>query len=388
MYLASHPVFYYVPNDPALGIYRSKFSNQVVLLEERDPTINGTIDTKSTGKVIDKLFDDNDNRIDQKEVLRARLIDMLIGDYDRHFDQWRWGTLDTGKGKLYYTIPRDRDQAFFYSDGLALKVASLQLLPYLKGFRYNMPQINWFNYSARDFDRIFLNRLNENDWEQTTAFVQQKLTDSIIATAVNRMPPEIVAKDGEVIGNKLKSRRNILQDRALTYYKFISKTVTIVGSNDKEYFDLSAAGDSLMVNVYKRSKKTNDTSALMYSRVFDPHVTKELRLYGLNGNDIFYIDSQLTSKIKVRIIGGKGNDTFNINGHVRNYIYDYSPEKNYIADRSRTKDLISGDPNINAYSVTDYRYNITRFPRLNIGYNPDDGLFSRYRFFKANVWFP
>ena len=29
-----------------------------------------------------------------------------------------------------------------------------------------------------------------------------------------------------------------------------------------------------------------------------------------------------TQKIKVRMIGGKGNDTFNIKGNVRNYIYD------------------------------------------------------------------
>ena len=80
------------------------------------PSINDE-NTKSTAKIIDKMIDDNDDRIDEHEVLRARLLDMLVGDWDRHFDQFRWGTLDTGKGKLYYTIPRDRDQAYFYSDG-------------------------------------------------------------------------------------------------------------------------------------------------------------------------------------------------------------------------------------------------------------------------------
>ncbi|MBV9961855.1 MAG: BamA/TamA family outer membrane protein [Parafilimonas sp.] len=384
---ASYPKLYYVPNDPALGIYRSKFNNEAVLLEQRNPTINGVDDTKSTAKIINQLVDDNDNRIDQKEVLRARLIDMLIGDFDRHFDQWRWGTLDTGKGKLYYAIPRDRDQAFFYSDGLALKLASLQLLPYLKGFRYDMPKINWFNYSARDFDRIFLNRLNENDWEQTASFVQQKITDSVIATAINKMPSEIVAQDGKVISDKLKSRRSILEKEALTYYKFISKKVNIVGSNDKEFFHLSPVGDSLQVNVYKRKKETNDTTSLIYSRVFDPHITRELRLYGLNGSDMFYIDSQLTSKIKVRIIGGKGKDTFNINGRVRNYVYDFAPDTNYFVHASRTKNLISSRADVNNYSVTEFNYNISRFPRLNLGYNPDDGFLAGIGFLRRTYGF-
>ena len=55
--------------------------DKVVLLEERDATINDE-NTKSTAKIIDKMIEDNDDRIDQHEVLRARLLDMLIGDWD------------------------------------------------------------------------------------------------------------------------------------------------------------------------------------------------------------------------------------------------------------------------------------------------------------------
>ncbi len=38
---------------------------------------------------------------------------MFIMDFDRHEDQWRWNTKDTGKGKLYYPLPRDCDQGVF-----------------------------------------------------------------------------------------------------------------------------------------------------------------------------------------------------------------------------------------------------------------------------------
>ena len=205
---------FYVPDDPALGIYRSKFSDQVALLEVREPTINGE-NAISTANLIDKLIEDNDNRVEQHEVLRARLVDMFIGDFDRHADQWKWGKLDTGKGKLYYAIPKDRDQAFFYSDGLLLKLASLHLLPFLKGFKYNMQNQKQFNYIERNFDRFFLNRLDKNTWQQTIADFTAKETDSVIASAVDKMPPEIVTFDGNTIVHKLESRREELPKKAM-----------------------------------------------------------------------------------------------------------------------------------------------------------------------------
>jgi hypothetical protein len=171
----AEPFFYFVPDDPALGIYRPKFNNQVVSLEQREPTINGE-NAKSTAKIIEQVIDDNDNRIDQEEVLRARLLDMYIADFDRHFDQWKWGTLDTGKGKLYYAIPRDRDQAFFNSNGLLLELASFRLLPFLRGFKSDFPSIVWFNYVERDFDRFFLNRLDRKTWERVLADFQKSVT--------------------------------------------------------------------------------------------------------------------------------------------------------------------------------------------------------------------
>lgn len=78
------------------------------MLEEREPTFNGE-NAISTSKLFDKLLENNDNRIDENEILRARLLDMYIGDYDRHEDQWKWGSVGEEKGRLYYAIPRDRD---------------------------------------------------------------------------------------------------------------------------------------------------------------------------------------------------------------------------------------------------------------------------------------
>src|SRR6185503_5380732 len=299
--------------------------------------------------------------------------DILIGDFERHFDQWKWATNDTGKGKLYYPIPRDRDQAFFYSDGKLLQASSRNLLPFLQGFRNNIPDVNWLGYPARDFDRLFLTDLNETEWKKTIAEVQQKLNDSVIEQAVRKLPPEVYPMHGTTIIDKLKHRRAALTTEAIRFYKFLSREVNVVGSNEKEYFKISEHPDGLQVRVYSR-QAGNDTSFIMYDRVFDPSVTHEIRLYGLNGDDLFEIDENAKSRIKFRIIGGKGNDTFNIKGHVENLLYDMNVEGNYIMHKSATKNRFSRDPTVNTYNLLGYKYNTFEFPRIQIGVNSDDGF--------------
>jgi hypothetical protein len=66
------------------------------MLEEKDP--GEAIDSKSSFKLFNKMREDNDHTVDEEAVLRARLLDMLIADWDRHFDQWKWATRDTGPG--------------------------------------------------------------------------------------------------------------------------------------------------------------------------------------------------------------------------------------------------------------------------------------------------
>ncbi len=371
--ITAYPEIFFVPDDPAFGYYRPLFANTVCTLEEKDPSRYGE-NTKSTIKVFDKLIEENNHRADQPLVLRARLLDILIGDFDRHFDQWRWATSDTGKGKLYYPIPKDRDQAYFRSNGLILGIASIRSLPMLKGFRDNIPRVNWLSWPARDFDRLFLTDLDANEWKKGIADFQKTLTDSVIIAAVKKLPPNIYKMDSAVITRKLISRRNILQDPAMKYYRFISKRVNVIGSNQKEYFKVTGYGKGLRVQVYARGKK-NDTSFVMYDRIFDPRVTKDIRLYGLNDDDKFEIDSTARSKTRVSLIGGKGNDTFDIKGHVINYLYDLTTEKNFIQHKSRSRNLFSTEPPVNYYSILGFNYNYNRFPKLNFGYNIEDGLF-------------
>ena len=368
------PEFYFVPDDPALGVYRPLFANKVCMLESRDPTPGGP-ESRSTGKLLQKMVEDNDHRADQKAVLTARLLDMLVADWDRHFDQWRWSTVDTGRGKIYYPIPRDRDQALAYSDGLLIKYASNNSLPFLKGFRKNIPRVNWLNWMARDFDRTFLNQLSAKEWEEIIKKFQQTLTDSVINRAVRRFPAVVYAENGKAIADKLKSRREQMLTQGMKYYHFLSHYVNIVGSNKPEYFRISAANDGrLKVSVYERSNSM-DTAYRLYQRTFDHKDTKELRLYGLNGNDLFEMDQNVNSKIKVRIIGGRGNDTFDIRGNVPTRLYDIDTSANHVANKNHTKVFFSKDARVNDFDWVENEYTSVRYPAIRPSYNTDDGFF-------------
>ena len=366
-----HPELFFVPDDPAFSFYRKLFADKVCTLEEREPSSDGS-NTISTAKVFGNMIDQNDHLPVQSATLKARLLDFVIADFDRHFDQWKWSISDTGQGKIYYPIPKSREMAFFDNQGLQIRLFSRRVLPFLKGFRNTITQENWLGYGARDFDRIFLTDLDGVEWKKSISYVQESLTDSVIRKAVMKLPPEIFSIRGESIIKKMISRRNLLTNSGMAYYNFISRKINIIGSNDKEYFKVSNTDKGLQVRVYAR-EKGNDTSFIMYNRVFDPTITHEIRLFGLNDDDLFYIDSAASSRIKFRIIGGKGNDTFDIRGHVESLLYDIKADENFIRNSSHAKNRFSVNPPVNDNSIIGFQYNTTRFPQLLVSYNSDFG---------------
>ncbi len=369
---AANPQFYFVPKDAAFGKYEPLFANTVCMLEERQPTKDST-DTKSTSTIFNKILEQNDHIIDQPAVLNARLLDMYIGDFDRHADQWRWGVEDTGRGKLYYPVPKDRDQAFFNSNGVLLKFLSKSSMPFLQGFKSSIPNIKGLNFVAKDFDRFFMNGLDKTEWQTIAERFIVNMTDDVIKNAASKYPPEIKKYDSAILVQKLIARRKVLLKNALEYYKFLAKRVTISGSNEAERFYLKNIDNKLELSIYGVSKKS-DSAYKIYKRMFDENETKEIVIFGLNGNDKFTVDENVQSKIKIRIIGGKGVDTFNLNGRVKKVIYDLSSEKNVLENSSNTKNLFSNDVAVLDYKTTGFQYNTFVFPQLNFGYNAEDKL--------------
>jgi hypothetical protein len=321
------PTFYYVPNDPAFGPYQSLFANTICMLEQKEPTPDRS-ETENTEDLLEDLLEENDHLVIQQAVLRARLLDMLVADWDRHADQWRWGKRDSGSVEYFYAIPRDRDQAYFFSQGLLVKIARFVALRHLVGFQDDLDKLKSLNYKSWQFDRIFLNELDRREWETIIRSVQKSLTNDVIHRAVTKMPPSIYAINGATLESKLRSRRDELLTAGLKYYEYISRYATVSGTNQTEYFRISGTNDGLLVQVY--DQKDGKQGRKIYERVFKPSETRQLSLQGYDGDDQFLVDENARSAIRLEIYGGKGGDMYEIKGVMKSTIYDLDEENNKI----------------------------------------------------------
>jgi hypothetical protein len=331
--VAPKPRLYFVPDDEGLGAYRKIFAGSVCYLEQREPTPDNS-DTDNTEEVLEEIVEENDHLVLQQAVLQARLLDMLIADWDRHADQWRWGRIDSGSAKYYYAIPRDRDQAFFATNGLLPQFIKIFAMKHTSNFKKESKNLKNLNFKSWQFDKTFLNELDADIWERSIKLFQQRLSDDIIRTAVRNLPPEIYAIDGKSLEEKLISRRNTLLENAMKYYEFISGNVTVFGTEEKELFTVSG-NKKIIVTVYRSGKK--QASEKIYERSFDPDETGFVYLEGLGGDDEFLIDKTASSRIKIKIRGGKGRDVYDLKGQIKSKVYDFARENNKIAATSNAK---------------------------------------------------
>ncbi|MBK0384175.1 metallophosphoesterase [Pedobacter sp. SD-b] len=308
------PKVVYMPYSRLLGPYLQQIGGRIGIIEIRpDEDLSAfkefgyTKNAVSTETMYEKLKKDNDNSVDQKSFLTARLFDMLIGDWDRHEDQWRWAEFENkGKGAVYKPIPRDRDQVFTKFDGLLPKLAS-KAIPDVQNFGFKIEDPAKLSTSARNLDRRLLNELTYQDWISIAKKMQKELTDKVIENSVRQMPKEAYALSGDDIVAKLKSRRDQLVDVAKSYYKTLAKEVTVSGSDKHEFLNIDREKDSTAVTMYK-TKKDGKIDKIIYNRIFNNDDTHELNFYLLDDTDSLVIKGKSDYPIKIRVVGGKKKD--------------------------------------------------------------------------------
>ncbi|MEM6524725.1 MAG: BamA/TamA family outer membrane protein [Bacteroidota bacterium] len=386
----TNPELVYLPNDPRLGKYREDFGDGLYLFEERpagdewkDSDFFGNPDDIiSTFDLIEKLQKNDKHIIDEDHVLRSRLFDIFIGDWDRHEDQWRWAKYDIEDDKkLYRPIPRDRDQAFFWSDGNLIKFASHKWgIPKFQGFHDEIRDVEGLEFNARFFDRTFLIQKTKEEWVKMAKEIQTAVTDEVIEKAIRKWPEEIYSINGLVIEEKLKRRRDDLVKYANHYYAFLAEKVDIVGSDKAELFEVKRLNDEQTeVTVFRIKEKSGDIKFKSYTRVFNSSETREIRLFGLGDDDRFNLSGEVNKGIKIRIIGGKGKDKISDVSKVkgirkRNVLYD--TEHGTVVDSGKELKIRTSDTeeNINQYNRKAFKYDVLS-PALAFGFNPDDGIY-------------
>jgi hypothetical protein len=375
----TNPLLYYIPKHEALKDFNANFGNELYMVEERPN--DSQIEVKSFGKptaiistadLLKNLHKDEKYTIDESAYIKARLFDMLIGDWDRHEDQWRWGEYKEGKKIIYKPIPRDRDQAFTKYDGaLVTLLMNNPQLRHMQTFKEKIKNVKWLNREPYPLDLAFLKTADESEWLKQAKYIQENLLDADIDAAFNNLPVAVQDETIESIKQKLKVRKIQLQHYASEYYKVLQKTVLIVGTDKKDKFIIQhKAKNKLEIGVYRMK---NEGEELLYTRDFTAGKTKNIWIYGLDDDDVFEVKGVSNSAINIRLIGGQDNDSYTVENGKKVKINDFKSKVNTYALDSKTKALLTDDYKTNLYDYKKPKYNA--FSGLpSIGYNPDNGL--------------
>ncbi len=381
----ANPQYYYVPAQPRLGDFNEIFAHEAYLFEERPDdnredvaSFGSPKDIDSYRKMLKNIRDEHDHRINQEQTLYSRLFDTYIGDWDRHDDQWRWAVFEKDDIKWYSPIPRDRDHAFLSFRGILPYIASRKWAArQLHSFNHDIHDIRGLAFNARHFDRAYLNEQDLSDWVRVGTDMKARLTDEVIENAVRQWPDTLFALNGKEIIAKLKSRRDKLPEFAQELYEFLAKEVDVRGTDKRERFEVTRLPDGKTEVIVLAVNKDREIKDTLYQRLFDRTYTKEIRLFGLKGDDEFLVSGQSGPNSLLRIIGGPGEDVIKdasvVAGGKRTRVYDISTEDNEIVLGQEAKDKTSDDPKENEYNRLAFQYPKT-MPLFIPGNNPDDGF--------------
>ncbi len=376
----------YIPKDSILGDYMDEFGGQLAILEvhpSKDLSDMSNFGNSkkiiNTEKAIGELQTHQNHTIDKEFALRSRMMDMLIGDWDRHDDQWRWATFKVNGQTSYRPIPRDRDQAFFKFDGVVMNITNRKwLIRKFQPFQNEVRDIAGLNFNARYFDRSFLVEADLEDWVRAAEYIQSRITDSAIDNALNALPKESIALNGSEIKQILIERNKNLVEFAKRYYKVLAKEVDVVGTTKKDYFEvIRRDGGEVEVNIYPRKKGKKVEKKRFYHRVFYKGQTKEIRLYGLDGKDEYKIEGEADKSILVRIIGGESHDKIEDQSKVHGWrkltkVYELDGN-NEIEKSAETNVKYRDSTDELFYDRKAFAYN-SLVPMPSIGFNQDDGF--------------
>lgn len=379
--LHSTPHLYVLPDEESLGEFREVFGGILGMLAER-PDENESAIAAFLGaeevidgfEVVERVQADPTRRVHSRAYLTARLIDVLVGDWDRHADQFRWARFPGDSLPGWRPIPSDRDQAFARLDGLMLSLARPRF-PMLTSFRAEYDDIQRFHYQARFADRLFLTELERAVWDSTAATLTARLTDDIIGQAVDRLPSQVQPTNGPFLQAALLRRRDDLAGAASDLYELMAREPYVHASDVADIAEVTGRPGGVEIAI----RRASDGAEPYLVRTFLARETKEIRLYLHAGDDRLLVQGPDRLPIKVRVIGGEGDDEYRFLGPTANvHLYDQYG-RNVVSGPGgpAINDKAYPPPTLVPESGTKpppRHWGSFGYPMATAGYNPDIGL--------------
>lgn len=380
----TNPKLFYIPKQKALEGYLDDFGDELYMIEEHTSEGHNIASfgyakkLESTNDLIEKLRKDEEYRIDAPAFVRARLFDMLIGDWDRHTDQWRWAEFtENGNKKVFRPIPRDRDQPFSIMGDGALMAFATKTIPSLRlfeGFREEIRSVKGFTSSPKTFalDMALLSETTIEEWLKQAKYLQDNINEAVVDRAFLNFPEEVRDQTVTQIKNILLARKMHLQETAEAYYRIINKYSVVTGTDKDDYFVFYDMEDG-KVKVEGYRIKDGKKADLFFDKVYDPEYTKEIWAYALDDDDVFEVLGN-AGTIKIRLVGGQNNDVYKIaKGSLGVHTYDFKSKKNTYDEALGGRIHKLNNYDVNTYQFLKIKESNNQF-LPSIGANPDDGF--------------
>ena len=396
----AYPKLVFMPDDTSLGVYRSKFANVLGFIEQHPDDaflenlyVEGAEKIEDTYETIEEIEKSSNQKFASEDFLKARLLDLLVGDWDRHMDQWRWIKTENSGNVIWHPIPRDRDQAFVKFDGL-LPAIAVYYIPQLNHFGEDYPNIKDLSWNGRFLDSRVLTSIEKSTWDSITSIVYSKLTDDVIKDAIKTLPKEVYDIANEELSLKLKSRRDKMFEASNEFYEVVNEYADIFCRRQDDYVEVKRIDDaSTSVIVYNRNEwNLNPNTKPYFDKIFNNNLTNEIRIYLNDGDDRVVVSGAVDESPIVRVIGGEGKDELIDQSIVYGYFLSFTPfhsaeTKTYFYDSGKKTEIISSagtsyddskfdepDDKIEKYEPLQLDKGHRYIPLPILGYDSDRGL--------------
>lgn len=304
------PALYVMPDALRLGEFRETFSGLLGTMElHPDEAKNGcpgfadADEVENTEDMLAELEESSSHRLESRAFLTARLVDHLVGDWDRHGGNWRWARYSEDGVHRWFPIPEDRDYAFVDYDGLLLSIARARLNRLIV-WDESYPDPFALMANSLDLNERLLSDLSRAAWDSVALSVQARLTDDVLREAVRQLPPEYLPLVQDDLLGALRARRDALAEMASDYYLLLAEAPEIRATDERDRLEAIRLPDgSLEVTL-----SPLEEGASYFRRTFHPDETREVRVFLQGNDDHAVIRGDGPGRITVRVIGGGGDD--------------------------------------------------------------------------------
>jgi hypothetical protein len=157
--------------------------------------------------------------------------------------------------------------------------------------------------------------------------LQDKLTDAVIEEAVHRLPAPHYRLRGRQLAATLAVRRQRLGDAAHAFYEMLAREAEVYATDEPDALQILRQRDGGVEVVLAGS------GGDYFRRRYDPDVTHEVRVFLKGGDDRVVSEGTGRPGVKVRVVGGDGDDFLDDSaaGHTR--FYDSSGQNEVVKGR-------------------------------------------------------